>query len=324
MRRMTQRVLALVVTIVSGTAHAEGLVTSCHFYLLQADGLSKRVRGDDAQKRAAAIDAIAAANADTVVLDQYYSDSPSAAGFYTPDELLRIRAGSSSARTLLCYFSVGEAEDYRPYWNTAWDARHDGKPDAGAPSFLLEQNKQFKGNYRVKYWSAEWLALLMGSEASPLDRILAQGFDGMYLDIIDGFESFEDGEDNKLNPETGQTYRRDMVDLVRKLAEYARARKPGFFVIPQNGTQLLDFDDHVATISGQGQEDLYYFANKLNKDTAETVARLKKVRTAGKAVLITDYPTAKRKQDDDIARAQSDGFSIFIARRQLNTLGREP
>jgi len=32
--------------------------------------------------------------------------------------------------------SVGEAEDYRWYWNPSWDANHDGKPDPGAPSWL--------------------------------------------------------------------------------------------------------------------------------------------------------------------------------------------
>lgn len=322
---ITSTVLLLVLTFGAlPDAEPVPLQTTRHFYLLQADALAKRVKGDDAAKRAAAITAITAVNADTFVLDQYFSDSPIAAGLYTAAELNQIRAGSSTPRNLLCYFSVGEAESYRPYWNAAWDARHDGKPDAGAPDFLLEQNKQFKGNYRVKYWKANWQALLMGSDNAPLDLIIAQGFDGVYLDIIDGFESFEDGEDNRVNPETGQTYRRDMIDFVKKIADYARAKKPGFFVVPQNGTQLLAFDDHLATISGQGQEDLYYNANKLNKENAETVAFLKKVRTAGKAVLVTDYPTAKRKQDEDIGLAQTDGFSLFIAKRALNSLGRVP
>jgi cysteinyl-tRNA synthetase, unknown class len=311
---------------------AEGnLLTARHFYLLQADALAKRVKGDDAAKRSAAITTIAGVNADTFVLDQYYADSPLETGLYSAAELNQIRGNTSPGqKALLCYFSVGEAENYRPYWVKEWDARNDGKVDAGAPAWLLSQNPMWKGNYRVRYWNTDWHAVLFGNDNAPLDRIIAQGFDGVYLDIIDGFETFEmsedgkDFEENKLNPETGQTYRRDMVDFVKKIAAYARAKKPGFLIIPQNGSQLLDFDDYVQVISGVGQEDLYYFNNKLNKDFAPTVERLKKATVAGKAALVTDYSKAKKKQTDDILRAQADGFSIFLAPRALNGLGRLP
>lgn len=305
---------------------ADGKLTSArHFYLLQADRLAKRARGDDAAKRSAAVQTIAAVNADTFVLDQYFADSPLDSGLYSPLELNQIRANTSPGqRALLCYFSVGEAENYRPYWKAEWDARNDGKVDAGAPVWLLGQNPEWKGNYRVKYWSAEWQSVLMGSETAPLDRIIAQGFDGVYLDIIDGFETFEEGDDGRINPETGQSYRRDMVDFVAKIAAYARAKKPGFLVVPQNGSQLLDFEDYVQTISGIGQEDLYYLDNKRTTDSAPTIELLKKATAAGKAVLVTDYSKAKKKQADGIALAQIDGFSIFIAPRALNGLGRLP
>ncbi|GDX10473.1 hypothetical protein LBMAG57_22450 [Verrucomicrobiota bacterium] len=45
---------------------------------------------------------------------------------------------------------------------------------------------------------------------------MARGFDGVYLDIVDGFETFEqvgkDYVDVRVNPETKQSYRRDMVE----------------------------------------------------------------------------------------------------------------
>lgn len=304
------------------------LLTERHFYLLQADALGHKIKGDDATKRAGAIAKIAAENADTFVLDAYYADSPSDAGLYTAAELNQIRAANTAShpRALLCYLSIGEAENYRAYWKKEWDARNDGKVDAGAPAWLQNVNPKWKGNYEVKYWNAEWQALIFGSDSAALDKIIAQGFDGVYLDIIDGFEHFENGTDNAVNPETNQTYRRDMADFVIKIATYARAKKPGFLVVPQNGTQLLDFADYLDAISGHGQEDLYYNDNRKQKpeETDPEVAQLKKVTAQGKAVLVTDYSKAKPKQNDDIARAQADGFSIFLAPRALNGLGRIP
>ncbi|MGP1532348.1 MAG: endo alpha-1,4 polygalactosaminidase, partial [Treponema sp.] len=76
-----------------------------------------------------------------------------------------------------------EAEDYRYYWEKQWKHRR--------PSWLDKENSEWKGNYKVKYWDAEWKSIIFGSDGAYLDRILAAGFDGVYLDIIDAFEYFE-------------------------------------------------------------------------------------------------------------------------------------
>jgi cysteinyl-tRNA synthetase len=43
------------------------------------------------------------------------------------------------------------------------------------------------GNDSVRYRHAGWQTIFLGA----LDRILAAGFDGLYLDIVDGIEFFE-------------------------------------------------------------------------------------------------------------------------------------
>lgn len=48
------------------------------------------------------------------------------------------------------------------------------------------------GNSKVEYWDPAWQAVIFGSAEAYLDRILAAGFDGVYLDIIDAYEYFED------------------------------------------------------------------------------------------------------------------------------------
>jgi len=79
--------------------------------------------------------------------------------------------------------SIGEAEDYRFYWNTAWAI--------SPPSWMEAENPDWPGNYKVKYWDPAWQAMIYGNDASYLKKILDAGFDGVYLDIIDAFEYFE-------------------------------------------------------------------------------------------------------------------------------------
>lgn len=89
-----------------------------------------------------------------------------------------------SRRRVLSYLSIGEAENYRFYWNKDWKA----KP----PEWLGPANPDWKNNYKVKYWMPEWKAILMGSSDGYLDHILDQGFDGVYLDLVDAYQFYEE------------------------------------------------------------------------------------------------------------------------------------
>jgi cysteinyl-tRNA synthetase len=88
---------------------------------------------------------------------------------------------------VVAYLSIGEAERYRYYWQRAWDANRDGRPDAAAPSWLGHENPDWPGNYKVKYWDPAWQKIVF----EYVDKIAAQGFDGVYLDIIDAYEYYE-------------------------------------------------------------------------------------------------------------------------------------
>jgi cysteinyl-tRNA synthetase len=93
------------------------------------------------------------------------------------------RLPSGGARTVIAYLSVGEAETYRSYWNPAWKRSR--------PEWLAEENPEWAGNVKVRYWHPAWRTLVFGTPESALDRILAAGFDGAYLDIVDAFHYFE-------------------------------------------------------------------------------------------------------------------------------------
>ena len=252
-------------------------------YVLQADALAKT--------KSAAVERLAACGRDWVVLDAVFSgDSP-----WVRADLDAIRRGRES-RKVIAYISIGEAEDYRPYWRKEWGSK--GKLTAAAPSWLGAENAEWKGNYRVKYWNADWQKHILAA----IDDAMTRGFDGVYLDIVDGFETFEqDGKDfiaDRVNPETKQSYRRDMVDWVKAIASRARAKNPAALVIAQNGSQLLVHADFLAAISAIGVEDLFTNGNKLQpkSHTSEVLDHLKLIAAARKSVLLIEYPKSPERQ----------------------------
>jgi cysteinyl-tRNA synthetase len=130
------------------------------------------------------LNALKATNYDVFIIDLFFDDNDLGQVAFTPAELasLRTKPGGGS-RLVIAYMSIGEAEDYRYYWNTAWALT--------PPSWLEGENPDWPGNYKVKYWDPAWQAIFYGNNSSYLRKILDAGFDGVYLDIIDAFEYFE-------------------------------------------------------------------------------------------------------------------------------------
>lgn len=111
-----------------------------------------------------------------------YQDNPEA--FLTKSDVESLKKKKNGARRLVCaYVSVGEAENYRYYWDTDWNKK--------LPIWIDSENEDWEGNYKVKYWSGDWQKILYGSSASYFGKVLSAGFDGAYLDVIDAYEFFE-------------------------------------------------------------------------------------------------------------------------------------
>ncbi|MBI3880756.1 MAG: endo alpha-1,4 polygalactosaminidase, partial [Verrucomicrobia bacterium] len=185
------RLVLVAILFLARVANGESAPSS-FAYILQADSFAKT--------KPAAVERLAACGRDWIVLDAAFGgDTP-----WERAELDAIRRGQPG-RKVIAYISIGEAEDYRPYWRKEWGSK--GKLTAAAPAWLGAENPEWKGNYRVKYWNAEWQRLMLAA----IDDAMARGFDGVYLDIVDGFETFEqDGKDfidDRVNPDTKQSYR---------------------------------------------------------------------------------------------------------------------
>ncbi len=139
------------------------------------------------QNRAAYMDTLRATRFDLLLLDAFYHGT-----ILTQGEVAQLRVKpNGSTRLVLAYLSIGEAEDYRYYWEADWENNR--------PIWLESENPDWPGNFHVRYWDPAWQAIIYGSEDSYLDRVIKAGFDGVYLDIIEGYEYFEELTGMRLN-----------------------------------------------------------------------------------------------------------------------------
>lgn len=126
------------------------------------------------------IGAIKNTNYDLLITDLFVNDLA-----LTPSDVEELKIKKNGGvRLLLAYMSIGEAEDYRYYWDSGWSST--------PPVWFREENPDWPGNYKVSYWDTDWQRIIFGQDDSYLKKILNAGFDGVYLDIIDAFEYFEE------------------------------------------------------------------------------------------------------------------------------------
>ena len=261
-----------------------------------------------------------------------------------------------SRRIVLAYMSIGEAESYRYYWHPDWseplrvaesgavadesdedaeDAPDNAKgkkpaakkpatgkykilkvPRLSAPIWLGRENEAWPGNFLVRYWEKGWQDIIYGSPSAYLDRIVAAGFDGVFLDRVDAFTGVADER---------ASGRVEMVQFVTAIARYARKLNPGFAIVPQNGEDLLREPDYLAAIDGIAKEDLLFGHPNEGQpnpavEVATSVERLSLARRAGLPVLVVEYVLVKEKTDLLRADITGKGFLPYFGIRTLDRL----
>lgn len=263
------------------------------------------------QLQHADIDEISSSGFSLVVIDYSYDGSESSE--YDWREIQRIK---SNGVIPIAYISIGEAENYRFYWNDSWNQN--------PPEWLGRENPDWEGNYAVKYWYREWKEIIF----TYIDKIIAQGFMGLYLDKVDEFEYWSDPENGEDTVLSEKKVAVEMIKFIDEIAHYCRNEKnlSDFMIIPQNGERLLDYDTNgtlIETISGIGVEDLFY--GGLNPVPSSLVMErtkyLDEIKLHGKLVLSVDYVddgtgyNGKNKEriDDYIRRARKRGYIPYAA-----------
>ena len=138
------------------------------------------INPENFSKKTDFINAITSTNYDLVILDLFFRDGVE----FTSSEIDQLKQKQNGGtRMVVAYMSIGEAEDYRYYWQSEWSNHK--------PAWMDKENPNWEGNFKVKYWDKDWQNIIYGTEDSYLDKVLKANFDGIYLDIIDAFQYYE-------------------------------------------------------------------------------------------------------------------------------------
>jgi cysteinyl-tRNA synthetase, unknown class len=239
--------------------------------------------------------AVAGSAADLVVID-YAGDG----GPFSKAQIDEMKRRPDGARRLvLAYMSIGEAETYRPYWDNKWHK----KP----PAWLGAQNSRWRGNYAVRFWYPAWQSIIL----DYTDKIVAAGFDGVYLDKVDEFETMGHAE--------------DMVEFVSRISARAKGQRHDFMIVSQNGDSLIPNARFRKAIDAFAREDLFYGENGDGARNSagsirESLQRLKLLAAEGKPVLVVEYPSNDKQAETARREISEQNFIGLIAKRALDRL----
>nr|WP_285851317.1 MJ1477/TM1410 family putative glycoside hydrolase [Sporosarcina aquimarina] len=198
------------------------------------------------------------------------------------------------------YLSIGEASSYLPYWKPEWGTQQNGvlTISNSAPEWVGHiANPDWPESVKVRYWNSEWQQYMF----EELKKVQDAGFNGVYLDIIDAYLYWGDSstykEDGEHSLFSDPTSKRDaaerMIAFVRTLSALAKERDPDFLIIPQNGEELLQFDNgsYLKSVDGIGVEDIWFNGSKKNNldEIEERLKWLSQFSKANKPVFSVDY-----------------------------------
>ncbi|OLS16387.1 MAG: Glycoside hydrolase, end-alpha-1, 4-polygalactosaminidase [Promethearchaeota archaeon CR_4] len=164
----------------------------------------------------------------------------------------------------------------------------------------------------MRYWEEGWQSIIFDYIEN---YTLKAGFDGIFLDIVDGFEYYDEEVENAAEL---------MVEFVCEIAEFSRscANNTNFLIIPQNGEALHEYPEYLQCISGLAKEDIFY-----NDDTRNSPSEVNYVlnhvqafQQAGKFVLLTEYCREAPHIADFYALASQHGFIPYSTTRDLDSI----
>ncbi|MGK5682786.1 endo alpha-1,4 polygalactosaminidase [Actinoplanes sp. URMC 104] len=193
--------------------------------------------------------------------------------WFTAGEIAAVRR---TGKRVLAYFEIGSIEDFRPEYRTM------------PRDLIANEWADWPGEFFVRYYDPRWWEHVVRPR---VDQAIRAGFDGAYLDTPLAYEEIS------LDAVPGRdraALARDMAALVARISAYAKARKPGFLIVPQNSPELRHQPGYTAAIDGIGMEELFFRATdkRCAEDwCAENLAETRALRDAGKFVLSVDYAT---------------------------------
>ena len=258
------------------------------------------------------ISQIAADTTFELVIIDYSLDGTDATRF-TPSEIAQIKA---SGKKVISYISIGEAEDYRYYWQSSWNT--------SPPGWLGPENPDWPGNYKVKFWDPAWQNIIY----SYVDTIINQGFDGIYLDIIDAYYYWM--VDTMVQPMADTL----MMRFVKNIRSHVNTvtGNTDFIMIPQNAEDIINSTNvsipqksaYFNAVNAVGAEDVFCYG-ALNEDNpfspnAYRIGQLQEWLTNSKQVFSIEYLTQPTLINQYVAGAHTQNFAPYVCVRALDQL----
>ena len=297
-----------------------------------------------------AVDALVTSHYDMLVLEPTRTDwSSDDRRFDTRRMVDRLKDSKASdelhRKLVIAYVDIGEAEDWRWYWtwSTDWDCV--GDPPASWPEYILACDPDgWAGNYPVAYWDERWKDIVItgtnqnsdpyGDYISVLDEVIRDGFDGVYLDWVEGYEN---ADVVSAAAAAGRDPAAEMVAFIQQIREYALARNSHFIIIQQNAAALCDgHPDLFSRIDAIAQEAVWYDGDATDDWhdpdgydwpnepdlTSYYVSYLERYLNAGLPVFDCEY--ALGYAGTAYANAYGKGYVPYVTRRSLSRLTTTP
>jgi cysteinyl-tRNA synthetase len=210
-------------------------------------------------------------------------------------------------KKIIAYMSIGEAESYRYYF-------------ASMPTALKgEVNTKWSQNYTVHFWEKAWQDIFISNDGpsgkSYLDRIQDAAFDGVFLDVIDAYERFNDQGAKAI----------EMANFIIRISQKAKARNKDFVIILQNGLQirrlLPNAQPLLDAIDGVNVEHTFFegdrdFDNVFHANPA-ALEDIHFFQNANKFVLSLEYLQDPKLIDQYFKYAQEIKISPLAAEKKL-------
>jgi cysteinyl-tRNA synthetase len=219
-----------------------------------------------------AVDQLEAVKLDLVVLGRFDGVGRE----WQRNQILRL----AQKKWVFSYLSVGQAQRYETYWKPGWVS--------GNPAWVLNVwtsgGKTYPDTFNVAYWEPAWQQIMFDT----IDRIIAAGFDGVFIDQSDPYwnDSFPGGASE-------QNIARSR-DLVCNLYDHIQQKKPGFKLIANGGGNQIDAfgPNYWKCLDGNAAEHMWYSGDgNFRQDGYRdyTLPQLQRLVVAGKKVFTFDY-----------------------------------
>lgn len=321
------KTILIILTFISISDHAnEPDLKAVRTFMYQIDGL-------DQPK---AIERLANSSYDLLVVEPTATTRDNAT-FDMKGMVAKLHAGKPG-RIVLAYVDAGQAERFRGYWAKDWQPPT--KDHKGQPDFILTSDPDgWHDDFPVAYWDKRWQEIMASGPRSEVRQVMQAGFDGLYLDWIDGYSDeaiAAEAKRQKINPASA------MVDFIGTIRKAAREVNPHAIIIAQNAAYLIDEDArYTDVIDGIGFEDTW-FGGKANtpwgkpkggdipnrdKDESSTARRVRqyqKYLKANKPVFTIDYCLKPGNAKRVYEASRAAGFVPLVTQVSLSRMTETP